>query len=280
MARKVPWLKILLECKNNVLKGIKPLLRTSKKPSTNPRVGAGGDLLEEPDLEAERAIVSVLRKHEISFTLISEESGILEYGSSPSECYVTTDPIDGSTNMYRRIPFYATSIAVSREPTLISVHSALVADLFHDITYTSQKNKGSSKDGKKIIPSQLNTLTEAIIGVDLNTYRADKVSYRLTPLIKQTNHIRHFGANALELCYVADGTTDAFVDIRGKLRTTDIAAAQLVLREAGAILTTPEGNPLEAGLDPRQRISFVASGNKENHETILKLIRPQKEEKC
>lgn len=280
MGEEFPWIKILLECRDEVRRRISFLPMISNKPTQQPRLGAGGDLLEQPDLEAEKAIVDTLRKHLASFTLISEESGILEYGSTPDKCYVTTDPIDGSTNMYRGIPFYATSIAVSKEPTLKSVHSALVADLHHNVVYTSQKDKGSTRNEKRIFPSQLDTLTEAVIGADLNTYRVDQVSSRLTPLIRETKHVRHLGANALELCYVADGTTDAFVDIRGKLRTTDIAAAHLILNEAGAIITTPDGDPFQARLDPRQRVSFVASGNKKNHQAILKLIRAKKEQEC
>jgi myo-inositol-1(or 4)-monophosphatase len=73
---------------------------------------------------------------------------------------------------------------------------------------------------------------------------------------------------------VADGKTDAFVDIRGKLRTTDMAAAWLILREAGAVITGPDGEELEVRLDPKQKVEFVASANHEIHRTILSLINP------
>ncbi len=62
----------------------------------------------------------------------------------------------------------------------------------------------------------------------------------MTGLIAQTKHIRHYGANALELCYVAEGLTDAFVDLRGRLRTTDVAAGFLIIKEAGGLVTTPD----------------------------------------
>jgi myo-inositol-1(or 4)-monophosphatase len=76
---------------------------------------------------------------------------------------------------------------------------------------------------------------------------------------------------------VADGTIDAFIDIRGKLRTTDMAAAWLIIREAGAIMTTPEGKPLRAKLDPTKKVQFIASANQEIHKRIIGLIRPEKE---
>jgi myo-inositol-1(or 4)-monophosphatase len=114
----------------------------------------------------------------------------------------------------------------------------------------------------------------------LNTYKVREIAPQLTRLIEETKHIRHFGANALELCYVADGTTDAFVDIRGKLRATDVAAGFLIIKEAGGTITTPEGHLLDVKLDPKQKIKFIAAGNTQIHKTILSLIKSKKETKC
>jgi myo-inositol-1(or 4)-monophosphatase len=280
VAAHFAWQRILSKCKNEVIKEIEPLLKTLNQPQPDLGIGAGGDQLSQVDLKAERAIINVLKENGVSFTLISEESGIEEFGSAPTECYVTVDPIDGSTNLTRGIPFYATSIAVSSEPTLSSVHSALVTDLYHNVTYSGQKRGGALRNGRKICPSTLQTLEEAVVGADLNTYKVEAVAPRLTALIKEAKHVRHFGANALELCYVADGTIDAFIDIRGKLRTTDIAAASLILKETGAKITTPEGQPLSATLDPKERLSFVAAANSRIHKIILELVNSRKETSC
>jgi myo-inositol-1(or 4)-monophosphatase len=96
---------------------------------------------------------------------------------------------------------------------------------------------------------------------------------RLLPLLEKVKHLRHFGADALELCYVADGKTDAFLDIRGKLRVTDMAGAYLILREAGGIISTPEGEELDVVLDAAQRVAFVAAANETIFETIRKLLK-------
>ena len=279
MKKEISWLQILTQCRGNIQEQIAPLLRNLEQPQPNLGIGAGGDPVKKIDMVAENAIINTLRKHEISFTLISEESGVKEYGEKADECYVTTDPIDGTTNLMRGVPFYATSIAISREPLLNKIHTALVADLFHGITYTAQKGHGGYRNYQKITPSNNISLEEAVIGIDLNSYKVQRIIPQLTLLIQRTKHIRHFGANALELCYVADGTTDAFIDIRGKLRTTDVAAAWLIIEEVGAIITTPDGKPLDVKLDPRQNVEFVAAGNHEIHETILSLIKPEKEEK-
>jgi len=275
--RQYDWPQMLLQCKNRIQEQIAPVLKTLNQPQPDLGIGAGGDPIKTIDLAAENAIVGTLTRRGISFTLISEESGVREYGETPQECYVTVDPIDGTTNLMRGLPFFATSIAVSGKPFLENVHSALVADLFRDVTYTAQKGKGSCRGDESIYPSDNVSLEDAVIGMDLNSYKVDRIVPRLTGLIKKTKHIRHFGANALELCYVADGSTDAFIDIRGKLRTTDVAAACLIMKEAGATLTTSNGKPLSAKLDPGQKVEFIAAANIEIHRRILGLVKPGKE---
>ncbi len=277
MVRNLDWLPILNGCKCKVQEKICPLLASSRQPQSDLGIGAGGDPIRQIDLAAEEAIANTLLEHGISFTLISEESGLKKYGKDPHECFVTADPLDGTTNVTRGIPFYATSIAISTRPMLGTVHAALVADLFHDVTYTAESGKGAYRNNRKITPSKNTSLEEAVIGIDLNSYKVEKLVSQLTNLIQKTKHIRHFGANALELCYVADGTTDGFIDIRGKLRTTDMAAAWLILEEAGARITSPQGETLNVKLSPKQKVEFVASANRKIHLMILNLIKQKKE---
>ncbi len=190
---------------------------------------------------------------------------------------MTADPIDGTTNLMRGVPFYATSIAISSKPTLATVHTALVTDLFHDITYTAHAGGGAFRQSKRIKPSTNSSVEDGVIGIDLNSYRIQKLAPMLNALMAEAKHMRHFGANALELCYVADGTTDAFIDIRGKLRTTDMAAAWLIVKESGAIITTLEGEEVDARLDPKQKVELIAAANKDIHKRILSLIKSEKE---
>jgi myo-inositol-1(or 4)-monophosphatase len=274
MEQDINWQKILSQCAENVKSHIRPLLMTLKEPQPDLGVGAGGDAMKRVDLSAEEAIVDTMLENEVSFTLISEESGIKQFGVAPRDCYVTVDPIDGTTNLVHGLPFYCTSIAVSDKPVSSRVLAACVTDLFHDVSYTAFEGKSGYRDGEPITSSSTKTLDEAVIGLDLNTYKIKMVASQLSELIQATKHIRHFGANALELCYVADGLTDAFVDIRGQLRTTDVAAGFFIVKQAGGIVTDPEGKPIDVKLDPKQTLKFVASGNREIHEKILKLIKP------
>jgi myo-inositol-1(or 4)-monophosphatase len=267
------WQDILNECKNKVQASIQPCVKTIRDPQPNLGMGAGGDVMKPVDLAAETAILDTLNEHGVSFTLISEESGVKKFGGEAESCFVTIDPIDGSTNFMHGLPFYACSIAVSRKRTLNDVYAGLVTDLAHEVTYIAFEGKGAYRDGKKIETSKTAALEEAVVGLDLNTYKVKEVVPKLTDLIAKTKHIRHFGANALELCYVANGLTDAFVDIRGKLRTTDVAAGFLILKEAGGIVTKPDNQGLNVELDPKQTVSFVASGNMEIHNKIINLVK-------
>lgn len=272
METDVDWQQVLARCKENVKTHINPLLKTPKQPQPDLGVGAGGDQIKLVDLAAEKAIIEAMLENEISFTLVSEESGIEEFGDKPEACYLTIDPIDGTTNLTRGLPFYCTSIAVSDEPTLSSVFAASVTDLHHGVSYTAFEGEGAFRNGEKIATSSTKTLDEAVIGLDLNTYKSKAIAPQLSDLIHETRHIRHFGANALELCYVADGLTDAFIDIRGKLRATDVAAGFFIVGQAGGTVTTPEGKSISAELSPKRTLKFVASGNKEIHKRILSLV--------
>ena len=274
MEQNVNWQQILPQCVDNVKSHIRPLLKTLKEPQPDLGVGAGGDSMKRADLAAEEAIVEAMLENDVSFTVVSEESGIKQFGKTPRDFYVTVDPIDGTTNLVHGLPFYCTSIAVSDKPVSSRVFAACVTDIFHGVSYAAFEGKNALRDEEIMTSSSTKTLDEAVIGMDLNTYKIKAVAPRLSDLIQATKHIRHFGANALELCYVADGLTDAFVDIRGKLRATDVAAGFFIVKQAGGIVTAPEGTPIDLKLDPKQTVKFVASGNKEIHERILKLIKP------
>ena len=142
---------------------IQPCLKTIREPQPNLGTGAGGDAMKPVDLAAEKAIVDTLKQHDVSFTLISEESGVKKFGAAPARCYVTVDPIDGSTNFMHGLPFYACSIAISRKPMLADVYAGMVADLVHGVTYTAFEGKGAFRDGKKIETSTTSALDEAVM---------------------------------------------------------------------------------------------------------------------
>jgi myo-inositol-1(or 4)-monophosphatase len=268
------WQQILSECKINIQAAIKPFLATIREPQPNLGRGAGGDFMKPADLAAETAIVKTLQSYGVSFTLISEESGIKKVGSDPEGCFLCVDPIDGTTNFIHGLPFYASSIAVSDKPDLASVYAGLVVDLAHDLSYMALRGKGAYRNGEAIRTSTVASLDEAVLGLDINTYKTPADIATFSAVIHNTKHTRHFGANALEVCYVASGLTDGFVDLRGKIRTTDVAAGFLIVEEAGGLVTDEKNQPINVPLDPRQTLNFVASANGALHKQVLSLIKP------
>lgn len=267
------WQQILADCKQGIQAAIKPHLAAIHEPQPNLGRGAGGDLMKPSDLAAEAAIVKTLQESGVYFTVISEESGVKEYGANPKGCYVCVDPIDGTTNLIHGLPFYCSSIAVSNTPMLGDVFAAAVIDLVHDEFFFAAEGKGAYRNGNQIHASKTASLDEAVIGLDLNAYKAKLDMTIAAALIENTKHTRHFGANALEVSHVAAGLTDAFVDVRNKIRTTDVAAGFLIAKEAGAIVTDPNNQPINVPLDPQQTLNFIASANKELHTQILSLIK-------
>jgi myo-inositol-1(or 4)-monophosphatase len=266
------WLAILEHCAQNMRKQILAVYQTAEAAKEYGR-GAGGDIKRKIDLVAENALIKTLKEHSVSCTLISEESGTKKIGAEPSEHILVADPLDGTTNALRGLPFMAISLAASLKPYLKNVETALVMDILHNVTYTAQQGKGAYKNKQSMEPSKTTSLKEAIVGVDLNTFKASEIVSQMIRVFEQTKHLRHLGANALEICYVADGTTDAFIDLRGKLRITDMAAAQLILREAGGIITTQKGASLAIPLTATQRVSFIAAANKTVYNKIQALIQ-------
>jgi myo-inositol-1(or 4)-monophosphatase len=274
MQNQIDWQQIFTECKSNIQTAIRPYLKSLKVPQPNLGMGAGGDLMKPVDLAAEKAIVETLLRHYVSFTLISEESGIKKFGAKPEDCFLTADPIDGTTNLMHGLPFFASSIGVSNKPELSDVYAGMVIDLAHDVTYTAFKGEGAYRNRKKMETSKITSLDEAVVGLDLNTFKSKTVVPKVIDLIENTKHIRHYGANALEICYVANGLSDAFIDLREKIRATDVAAGFLIMKEAGGVVTTPDNQTLNVKLDPSQKLSFIASGNLQIHQKIVSLVKP------
>jgi len=266
-------LELLKECVEEIRRRVIPLVGTAEASKTYGR-GAGGDLTKEIDFRAEKALIEKITGRGVSCTIISEEKGIIKVGSEPEKLYLICDPLDGTTNAVHGIPFFATSIALAKGPFLSQVEAAAVMDIVRNIFYAAEKGRGAHKNGKRIFSSRNVDFEDAVIGVDINTYKAldSEVHRKITKILALNKHPRYFGANALQLCYVADGTADAFIDIRRKMRVIDMAAAYLIVKEAGGIVTSPEGKPLEAEITPQRRLSIVAAGNKKLHEEILRLI--------
>src|SRR5215208_4696376 len=280
-------LDILIESSKNVYSEIKDLLGT-REGASKISLGAGGDISRKIDIVAETAVLNTIKSNNISPVIIGEECGIVNLNksfsssSSPSSSssssnnndngFVIMDAVDGTANAIRGIPFSCCSLAFANEFKLSSVTDAVVLDLFTGDIYSASKQKGSFFNNKKISVrnekdfSSITSLEDlksidVLIGTNVSGVPSHVLG-EISKVISFSSHIRHFGANALELCYFARGFMDAYIDIRGKIRSTDMAAAYLIAKEAGGILYSSNGQELDSELGLKNKLSFYAVSNK------------------
>jgi len=197
------------------------------------RMGADGTPTRKIDQVAEDCILAYLKEHPLCRTLISEELGRMTLEGEKGTIFL--DPVDGTHNAIRGIPFYALSIAYAEKGI---VEQGYVKNLAAGETFSASRGEGASLDGKPIRVSRTSLLGDCAMSV----YGR---KFDLTPIMslgKQIRRWRLLGASALEICYVACGRIDGFVDVRDTLRVTDAAAGMLVCEEAGGMVSDLDGN--------------------------------------
>ena len=201
--------------------------------------GHGGQHLS--DLAADAAALDVLGRADVS--VLSEESGWT--GSDGSDVVVVLDPLDGSTNAAHGIPWFATSLcAVDHE----GPRAALIVDLPHGRTYAAMRGTGAAVDGVPIRPTTCTDTRDALVGI--SGLPARPLGWR---------QFRSLGAAALDLCAVAEGTLDAYVDCSVSAHGPwDYLGGVLVCIEAGAIVGDALGRELLT-LDHRARRTPLAA---------------------
>jgi myo-inositol-1(or 4)-monophosphatase len=276
-------LDILIESSKNVYSEIKDLLGTIDGGSKISR-GAGGDISRKIDIVAEKTVLNTIKSHNIFPTIVGEECGIVNLNKSSSsnnnnEGFLIMDAVDGTTNAIRGLPFSCCSLAFANEFKLSSVIDAVVLDLFTGDIYSASKEKGSFFNNKKINVKNedfdsIESLEDlksfdVLIGTNISGIPSNILN-EISKVLLFSTHIRHFGANALELCYFARGFMDAYIDIREKIRATDMAAGYLIAKEAGGKLYSPDGQELDSDLGLKTKLSFYAVSNKK----IFDLLKP------
>ncbi len=212
----------------------------------------GKDGQHHSDLAADAAAVAVLV--DAGYGVLSEESG----RAHPERAVtVVVDPLDGSTNASRRMSWWATSLcAVDADGPL----AAAVTDLRHGTRYVAGRGQGATRDGVPIGPSGCLVIGEAIIGI--NGVPAGHGGWA---------QYRAFGAAALDLCAVADGSLDGYLDATtDELGVWDYLGALLVCREAGVEVVDAAGRDLMT-LEHADRRTPVAGATPQLQEELLRL---------
>jgi myo-inositol-1(or 4)-monophosphatase len=225
-------------------------------PSTAERVretgtrGEGGDRTLEIDRAAETVVLNELEElHErgLRFSALSEERGEIDYGSD--QVKVIIDPIDGSLNAKRGIPHHALSIAVAEGTTMVDVRFAFVYDFGPGEEWWAIRDEGAWLDGtpldRRLGERRSGDGRLEVLGIESADPRW--VAASIDRLVVTAHRLRAIGTIASALCQVAAGRFDGMVSLR-RCRGVDAAAGQLIVREAGGMVSFPglDHVPLDA----------------------------------
>ena len=252
-----PWLEL---CRAAAADVAHVLLELPGREEREPVVGAGlgGDDTTAIDEAAERVVVERLRARGGSFTLVSEELGEQRVGDGDDATWVVLDPIDGSNNAKRGIPFFALSLAVADGPTMADVHFAYVYDLGTGEEWTARRGDGAYLDGRRLGSVRPKEDVEILVFEATTT---SSVAAQARTVVGFAHRLRVMGSLALSLCHLAAARVDAVCSLK-PARAVDIAAAQLLVRECGlAIDLIDASEPFEAApLDLAGRSRVAAAG--------------------
>ncbi|EFE21698.1 inositol monophosphatase family protein [Edwardsiella tarda ATCC 23685] len=204
------------------------------------------DFVTNVDRDAEHLIIETIRKSYPQHTIISEECG--ELLGEDHEIQWVIDPLDGTTNFIKRLPHFSVSIAVRIKGR---TEVAVVYDPMRNELYTATRGQGAQLNGYRLRTGQAKDLN----GTILATGFPFKVKHHAATYIKMVDKLftqcadfRRTGSAALDLAYVAAGRVDGFFEIG--LKPWDFAAGELLVREAGGLVTDFVGGH-----------GYLASGN-------------------
>ena len=231
------------------------LERLPTRAEREPVVGAGlgGDETTAIDQAAEEAILA--RIGEAAGAVVSEEIGRVGAGLP----LVVVDPIDGSLNAKRGIPFFSLSIAVAEGETMDDVVFGFVHDFGSREEWTARRGEGAWLSGEPlgaVLPK------EEVEILSFEATRTSLVAQQAPQVAELAHRLRIMGSLALSLCHLAAGRVDAVCSLK-PARSVDIAAAQLLCRELGLAvdLFDVEEGLGAAPLDLEQRSRVVAAGS-------------------
>jgi myo-inositol-1(or 4)-monophosphatase len=257
-----PMLNIAVRAARNAGKVIANSFEESDKIEVNKK--GTNDFVTNVDMEADRAIIGTLKKSYPDHTIISEESG--EHKGESSDYVWIVDPLDGTTNFIKGIPHFCVSIALRVKGKL---DQAVIYDPMRQELFTASRGAGAQLNDYRIRCSKAKELEATILATGFphkNKHHLDAYLGMFKALYVDVSDIRRNGSAALDLAYVAAGRVDGFWEIG--LKPWDTAAGQLLIQEAGGLITDFVGGPNQ------DRSGNVIAGNPKVAKAMVMAIRP------
>ena len=193
------------------------------------------DLVTEMDHRSEAMLIGEIQKKFPAHAIVAEESGNL-IGDSDHCWHI--DPLDGTINYAHAVPIYSISIAYAEKGQR---QLAVVLDPSRPECFTAQRGKGAWLNGQPIHVADIREPVDALLVTGF-PYYSDAQQNNLDNFSRffyEVQAVRRFGSAALDLCYVAAGRVDGYWQLESK--SWDIAAATLIVEEAGGVVTNLQG---------------------------------------
>lgn len=227
-----------------------------RQPGEVVGTGAYGVDTAAVDAQVEGAILHALEAEGNPVNVLSEEVGFVDHDARMT---LVLDPVDGTHNAVRGIPAWGISLAVG-ETSLSDVQHALVMDVPGGNTYYAEAGGGATLNGGPISTSALDPAA-ALFLVALGTNAAEE-AYQVAASARR---VRHLGAACLDMCMVAQGSADLYYNHArretAKIRVVDVAAATLIVREAGGGVVDAAGGELDMPFTLEARSDVIAWGD-------------------
>ncbi|HVB64469.1 MAG TPA: inositol monophosphatase family protein [Nitrolancea sp.] len=200
------------------------------------------DLVTEIDERSEALIVGRIQAHFPEHNILSEESGSTRSPETDSAYRWIIDPLDGTTNFAHGYPFFCVSIALQRdgETILGVVYAPTLDELF-----VAELGSGAFLNGRRLAVSSTDALIRSLLVTGFNYDRATaraNLSY-WEHFLMNSQAVRRDGSAALNLCFIAAGRFDGYWELG--LKPWDCAAGDLLVREAGGLVTDFDAHPHE-----------------------------------
>ena len=215
------------------------------------------------DKRAEEILYQDLAKARPGYGFIGEEGGTRE-GADKSHTWIV-DPLDGTTNFLHGIPQFAISIGLAREGTVIA---GVIYNPANDELYIAERGKGAFLNDQRLRVAGRRKLADCVIACGLpHIGRGDHAQFRaeMMDIQDKVAGLRRFGAASLDLAFVAAGRLDGYWE--RNLSPWDIAAGQILVREAGGIVSGIEGH------DNALTTGNVVCGNEFVHGELVKILK-------
>ncbi|MGE0377583.1 MAG: inositol monophosphatase [Planctomycetaceae bacterium] len=222
------------------------------------------NLVTEADLASERAIYEFIRERFPDHRFLGEEGLNQDAGDSPVRWII--DPLDGTSNYVHGFPYYAVSIGVEYQRALVA---GAIYDPSRDEMFLAAAGDGATLNGQPIHVSLRDDLSTALCMASLpvKTTRDHPAVQSFLRVLEAAQHVQRTGSAALNLAAVAAGRVEAFWST--SLKSWDMAAGVVLVREAGGTVTRTAGGPFVID-DP----DLLASNGTRLHNGLSELLNP------